>query len=56
MLLAADVPDPAGPDADLRRKRFINFEEAENLAEGKYSTYISLEHAIDPPNNVILAY
>lgn len=56
VLLAAGVPDPADPNADLHGKRFVNFEGAEDLAEGKYSTCIELQHAMDPTNDVILAY
>lgn len=56
VLLAAGVPDPADPNADLGGKRWINFEGAEDLAEGRYTTCIPLEYAMDPTNDVILAY
>ena len=56
VLLAAGVPDPADPKSDLAGMRWINFEGSEDAAEGKYSTCISLEYAMDPTNDVMLAY
>ncbi|OAX79705.1 hypothetical protein ACJ72_05973 [Emergomyces africanus] len=51
VLLAAGVPQEASP-----RRSWVNFEGADHLAEGKYATCIPLEYAMDPNNDVILAY
>jgi nitrate reductase (NAD(P)H) len=54
VLLAAGIPKP-----DLRYSmphRYVNFEGADELSEGKYATCISLDYAMDPMNDVILAY
>lgn len=56
ILLAAGVPDPADPESDLGGNRWVNFEGAEDLAEGRYATCIPLEYAMDRTNDVILAY
>ena len=36
--------------------RYLNFEGAELLPEGPYATSIPLEHALDPKNDVLLAF
>ncbi|PGH34323.1 nitrate reductase (NADH) [[Emmonsia] crescens] len=51
VLLAAGVPR----EAPLRRT-WVNFEGADHPNEGKYATCIPLEYAMDPNNDVILAY
>lgn len=54
VLLAAGVPKP-----NLRHPhghRYVNFQGADDLSEGKYSTCISLDYAMNPMNDVILAY
>ncbi|KAL1957591.1 hypothetical protein VTO42DRAFT_5702 [Malbranchea cinnamomea] len=54
ILLAAGVkePHPSHP----RIRRWVNFEGADSPSEGKYSTCITLDYAMDPTNDVILAY
>lgn len=47
MQLLNDYPGPS---------LWVHFEGADELSEGKYSTCIPLEHAMDPNNDVILAY
>lgn len=62
VLLAAGVPDilrsngGASKRCEQSTKRWINFEGADELAEGNYSTSIPLEYAMDPTNDVMLAY
>lgn len=56
VLLAAGVPDPADPNADMSRMRWVNFEGSDDLAEGKYATCLPIEYAMDPNNDVMLAY
>lgn len=55
VLLAADIDEP-----DLRhekgRRRWVHFEGADDLSEGKYATSIPLEYVMNPENDVILAY
>ncbi|OJD14182.1 hypothetical protein AJ78_05446 [Emergomyces pasteurianus Ep9510] len=51
VLLAAGVPRKAS-----LRRTWVNFEGADNPTEGKYATCIPLEYAMDPNNDVILAY
>lgn len=53
VLLAAGIKPP--PADSLNRPR-VNFEGADNPSEGKYSTCIPLEYAMDSTNDVILAY
>ena len=40
----------------LIMSRYLNFEGAEPLPEGPYATSIPLEHALDPKNDVLLAF
>ncbi|KAK2763124.1 hypothetical protein FQN54_009759 [Arachnomyces sp. PD_36] len=54
VLLAAGIEKP-----DLRyphTRRYVNFEGSEELSGGKYSTCLDLEYAMDPMNDVLLAY
>lgn len=37
-------------------RRWVNFEGADELSEGRYATSIPLAYAMDPKNDVILAY
>lgn len=37
-------------------QRFVNFQGADEPSEGKYETCIPLEYAMDPTNDVLLAY
>lgn len=54
VLLAANVSDL---DRECSQKRlWVNFEGADELSEGKYSTCIPLEYAMDQCNDVLLAY
>ncbi|KLJ13553.1 nitrate reductase (NADH) [Blastomyces silverae] len=51
VLLAAGIsPEPS------QRRTWVNFEGADQPNEGKYATCIPLEYAMDPNNDVILAY
>jgi nitrate reductase (NAD(P)H) len=52
VLLSVGVPDslPSG------KRYWLNFEGAEELSDGKYATCIPFEYAMDPQNDVILAY
>ncbi|KAJ5385378.1 hypothetical protein N7517_003289 [Penicillium concentricum] len=54
VLLAAGVrvPDPCLG----KGRRWVNFEGADELSEGKYATSIPLAYAMDSENDVILAY
>ena len=54
VLVAADIPKRM-PDRDTRRY-WIHFEGADHPSEGKYATSIPFEYAMDPGNDVILAY
>ncbi|EEH18251.2 hypothetical protein PABG_00814 [Paracoccidioides brasiliensis Pb03] len=51
VLLAAGVPDEPPP-----HRTWVNFEGADDPSDGKYATCIPLEYAMDPNNDVILAY
>ena len=51
ILVAAGVPEDQ-PDKRL----WVNFEGADEPSEGKYATCIPLQYAMDPNNDVILAY
>ncbi|CRK27704.1 hypothetical protein BN1708_014926 [Verticillium longisporum] len=53
VLLAAGVPDDLGNDGP---RRWVNFEGSEDLSAGKYATCIPLAYAMDPRNDVMLAY
>jgi nitrate reductase (NAD(P)H) len=54
------VLSAAGFDDDVIRnsgvRRWVHFEGADELSEGKYATSIPLAYAMDPENDVILAY
>jgi len=55
----ADVLRSAGyhdTGSKPRKRLFVNFEGADDPSEGKYATSIAFDHAIDPQNDVILAY
>ncbi|KAH7333373.1 hypothetical protein BKA65DRAFT_596924 [Rhexocercosporidium sp. MPI-PUGE-AT-0058] len=52
VLLAAGIPDKV----DEGRRRWVNFEGADEPSEGKYATCIPLDYAMDATNDVILAY
>ena len=54
VLQAADVNE-VGHTED-GKLRWVNFEGADELSEGKYETCIPLDYAMDPSNDVILAY
>lgn len=52
LLLAAGVEASLSP----KQRRWVNLEGSEDLTDGKYATCIPLEYAIDPSNDVIVAY
>ncbi|KAK1981000.1 hypothetical protein LZ30DRAFT_721568 [Colletotrichum cereale] len=52
ILLAAGIPEQLSED----QRYWVNFEGADELSEGKYATSIPFEYAMDPMNDVILAY
>ncbi|WZH46568.1 nitrate reductase NADH [Fusarium acuminatum] len=54
VLLAHGVPETPPSLGSVRY--WVNFEGADDLSEGKYSTCIPFEHAMSPNNDVILAY
>jgi nitrate reductase (NAD(P)H) len=54
VLLAHGVPETSPSLGSVRY--WVNFEGADDLSEGKYSTCIPFEHAMSPNNDVILAY
>ena len=54
VLLAAGIEDESFHNSGVRR--WVHFEGADELSEGKYATSILLAHAMDPENDVILAY
>lgn len=54
VLLAAGVEEP--PITGGSEPRWVNFEGADEPSEGKYATSIPLAYAMDPTNDVILAY
>lgn len=54
VLLSAGVPEHLpGPGSE---RRWVNFEGADELSEGNYSTCIPFEYAMDLSNDVLLAY
>lgn len=54
VLIAAGRKDE--PYKDAKKQRWVNFQGADDLSEGKYETCIPLDYAMDPRNDVILAY
>lgn len=54
ILLAAGIEDEDTQNRGARR--WVHFEGADELSEGKYATSISLAYAMDLENDVILAY
>ncbi|EPS27518.1 hypothetical protein PDE_02461 [Penicillium oxalicum 114-2] len=54
ILLAAGFEDESIRKDQVRR--WVHFEGADELSEGKYATSIPLAYAMDPENDVILAY
>lgn len=56
--LLRDVLLAAGVDSRLEsgKRTWVNFEGADELTDGKYATCIPLEYALDPGNDVIIAY
>ncbi|TIC99277.1 Nitrate reductase [NADH] [Colletotrichum higginsianum] len=53
ILLEAGIP---GRRLRADQRYWVNFEGADELSEGKYATSIPFEYAMDPMNDVILAY
>lgn len=59
VLLACGVPDPLLRDTagqHSRTRQWVNFEGADQLGEGTYQTCIPLDYAMDPLNDVLLAF
>ncbi|KAF7713010.1 Uncharacterized protein PECH_007246 [Penicillium ucsense] len=54
LLLAAGIDDESTRKDATRR--WVHFEGADELSEGKYATSIPLAYAMDPENDVMLAY
>lgn len=54
VLLAAGFEDESTQNSGIRR--WVHFEGADELSEGRYATSIPLAYAMDPENDVILAY
>ncbi|KAJ5244640.1 hypothetical protein N7489_004736 [Penicillium chrysogenum] len=54
VLLAAGFEGESTQNNGIRR--WVHFEGADELSEGKYATSIPLAYAMDPENDVILAY
>ncbi|KAL0943404.1 nitrate reductase [Colletotrichum truncatum] len=52
VLLAAGIPDELSED----KRYWVNFEGADELSEGKYATSLPFDYAMDPMNDVLLAY
>lgn len=52
VLEAADVPSRS-PDG---KRLWVNFKGADELSDGKYATCLPLDYAMDPNNDVLLAY
>lgn len=52
VLVAAGIPEKK----EGGRRLWVNFEGADEPSEGRYSTSIPFEYAMDPLNDVILAY
>ncbi|KAK4992186.1 hypothetical protein LTR50_001364 [Elasticomyces elasticus] len=57
VLLAAGVPEQMYQGTTYKVQRYwVNFEGADEPSEGKYATSIPFQYAMDPTNDVILAY
>ncbi|KAL2353834.1 hypothetical protein BJ546DRAFT_114268 [Cryomyces antarcticus] len=57
VLLAAGVPEQMHQGtAHEAQRHWVNFEGADEPSEGKYATSIPFQYAMDPTNDVILAY
>lgn len=54
--LLRDVLHAAGVEGFDNGRRWVHFEGADELSEGKYATSIPLAYAMDTENDVILAY
>lgn len=54
ILLSAGVEEPQFQKSYTRR--WVNFEGADDLPDGKYATCIPLDYAMDPTSDIILAY
>ncbi|KAF2089605.1 hypothetical protein K490DRAFT_37273 [Saccharata proteae CBS 121410] len=54
VLLSAGIPERL-PHAEGKRY-WVNFEGADDPSEGKYATCLPFQYAMDPTNDVILAY
>ena len=54
ILLAAGVDEPKR--TGTTKHRWVNFQGADDLSEGKYETCIPLDYAMDTTNDVLLAY
>lgn len=54
-VLLAMIPDDVKASTSLS-KRWVNFAGADKPSEGTYETCIPLEYAMDPTNDVLLAY
>nr|POF18611.1 nitrate reductase [nadh] 1 [Quercus suber] len=54
VLLAAGVEAPSAKGES--EERWVNFQGADEPSEGKYETCIPLSYAMDPTNDVLLAY
>jgi nitrate reductase (NAD(P)H) len=52
VLLAAGIPEKL----DEGQRYWVNFEGCDEPSEGKYATCIPFQYAMDPTNDVILAY
>lgn len=52
VLLAVGIPEMVNQG----RRLWVNFEGADEPSEGKYATCIPFDYAMDPTNDVILAY
>ncbi|KAG9256137.1 uncharacterized protein F5Z01DRAFT_635090 [Emericellopsis atlantica] len=55
VLLATGIPETL-PDQGQKRRYWVNFEGADEPSEGKYSTCIPFQYAMNSSNDVILAY
>lgn len=55
-VLAAAGVEKLNTTGHLKDRRWVNFEGADEPSEGKYATCIPLEYAMDPTNDVLLAY
>ncbi|KAK0932344.1 hypothetical protein LTR29_016095 [Friedmanniomyces endolithicus] len=54
VLLAAGVEEERSTGGG--KERWVNFQGADDPSEGKYETCIPLDYALDPTNDVLLAY